>query len=289
MTTKKIIKYTCEIKTVSFFKQRVIHRIMIKSYFILFLCLLSFAFNQTVIAQDKTINSGNTQPVRDVASKHKIMLIPFENRMYLSEIDFMINKETKLSAKQIKATMRDGINEQLYKKIKAKMPVVDLLDDTTKTKKDLADIYQHLAYDYQKVPNQVNYKPPVKEKDEKKIDKGQLTVETNSDARFMNAKLKNATLVPYLYGKYKTDLFLFINELDIKSFSAMPGDMTGNSSRKIIMHYTIYTYDAKEINSGIAEVELPTTVNNPSKIIGTYFGQLADIIVNRLQKAVTVK
>jgi hypothetical protein len=262
---------------------------MIKSYFILFICLLSFVFSKTAKAQDKTINSGNTQPVRDVASKHKIMLIPFENRMYLSEIDFMINKETKLTAKQIKATMRDGINEQLYKKIKAKMPVVDLLDDTTKTKKDLADIYQHLAYDYQKVPNQENYKPPVKEKDEKKIDKGQLTVETNSDARFMNAKLKNATLVPYLYGKYKTDLFLFINELDIKSFSAMPGDMTGNSSRKIIMHYTIYTYDAKEINSGIAEVELPITVNNPSKIIGTYFGQLADIIVNRLQKAVTVK
>lgn len=83
---------------------------MIKSYFILIMCLLSFAFSQTLKAQDKTINSGNTQPVRDVASKHKIMLIPFENRMYLSEIDFMINKETKLTAKQIKATMRDGIN-----------------------------------------------------------------------------------------------------------------------------------------------------------------------------------
>ena len=113
--------------------------------------------------------------------------------------------------------------------------------------------------------------------------------ETNSDARFMNAKLKNATLVPYLYGKYKTDLFLFVNELDIKSFSAMPGDLTANSTRKIVMHYTIYTYNAKELNSGIAEVDLPTTVNNPTKIINTYFAQLADIIVARLQKATTVK
>ena len=261
----------------------------LKSYFISFLFLLSFALSHGLMAQDKTINSGNTSSVKDVATKHKIMLIPFESRMYLSEIDFMINKETKMTAKQIKAVMRDGINEQLYKKLKAKMPVIDLLDDTVKTKKDLADIYQFLGYEYQKVPNQENYKPPVKEKEEKVINKGQIMAETNSDARFMNAKLKNATLVPYLYGKYKTDLFLFVNELDIKSFSAMPGDLTANSTRKIVMHYTIYTYNAKEINSGIAEVDLPTTVNNPTKIINTYFAQLADIIVVRLQKANTPK
>jgi len=62
------------------------------------------------------------------------MLIPFENRMYLSEIDFMINKESKLNAKQIKATMRDGLNEQFYKRLKSKIAVFDLLKDTTKTK-----------------------------------------------------------------------------------------------------------------------------------------------------------
>ena len=79
------------------------------------------------------------------------MLIPFENRMYLSEIDFLINKESKLNAKEIKALMRDGLNEQLYKKLKSKMTVVDLLEDTVKTKKDLENIYQYLSYQYQKI------------------------------------------------------------------------------------------------------------------------------------------
>jgi hypothetical protein len=209
--------------------------------------------------------------------------------MYLSEIDFMINKETKLTAKQIKATMRDGLNEQFYKKLKPKMSVVDLLEDTTKTKKDLADIYQYLSYQYLKVPDQNNYKPPVKEKDEKTIKNGQLVVESNSDARFMNAKLKNATLVPYLGAKYKTDLYLFINELDIKALNGSPADLNSTSTRKIVLHYTVYTLDAKEINSGIAEVNLPTNVNNPSKIINTYFAQLADIVATRIEKALVVK
>jgi hypothetical protein len=182
--------------------------------------------------------------------------------------------------------MRDGLNDQLYKKLKQKMGVVDLLDDTTKTKKDLQNVYQYLTYQYQKVPDQTNYKAPVKEKETKAIEKGQLNVETNSDARFMNAKLKNATLVPYLSGKYKTDLFLFINELDIKALTGSAGDFNADSPRKIIAHYTVYTVDAKEINSGIAEVNLPVNINNPNKIINNYFSQLADIIALRVVKSI---
>lgn len=254
------------------------------------LILLNFMlFAFYVQAQDKTISSGNKPSAKETLAKHKIMLIPFENRMYMSEIDFMINKESKLSAKQIKAVMRDGLNEQLYKKLKPKMPVVDLLEDTAKTKKDLENVYQYLSYQYLKVPNQDNYKPPVKEKEEKTIANGQLVVESNSDVRFMNAKLKNATLVPYLGGKYKTDLFLFINELDIKALNGSPADLNSTSTRKIVLHYTLYTLDAKEINSGIAEVNLPTNVNNPSKIINTYFAQLADIIAARIEKALIIK
>ena len=264
---------------------------MVKKYLnhkiVILLSFVLFAFQ--LQAQDKTIGSGNKPTGKEAVSKHKIMIIPFENRMYLSEIDFMINKETKLTAKQIKATMRDGLNEQFYKKLKPKMSVVDLLDDTTKTKKDLADIYQYLSYQYLKVPDQNNYKPPVKEKDEKTIKNGQLVVESNSDARFMNAKLINATLVPYLGGKYKTDVYLFINELDIKALNGSPADLNSSATRKIVVHYTVYTLDAKEINSGIAEVNLPTNVNNPTKIINTYFAQLADIVATRIEKALTVK
>ncbi len=252
------------------------------------LCLLSCDFN--LKAQDKTIGAGtHSVSARESVAKHKIMIVPFENRMYLSEIDHLINKESKLTGKQIKAAMRDGINEQLYKKFKPKMSVIDLMEDTVKTKKDLENIYQYLSYQYQKVPDQNNYKAPSKEKEDVKIEKGQLNLESNSDARFMNAKIKNATLVPYLSGKYKADLFLFINELDIKALNGSPADFNSSTARKIILHYTVYSLDAKEINSGIAEVDLPVNINNPSKIIASYFSQIADLIVLRVEKALLPK
>ena len=62
-----------------------------------------------------------------------------------------------------------------------------------------------------RVPDQAHYKPPVKDKKENEIKNGQIISETDNTPHFMNAKLKNATLVPYLYGKYKTDIFVFIN------------------------------------------------------------------------------
>ncbi len=237
-------------------------------------------------AQHTTINNKSSEKA-PAPGKHKIMLIPFEPRLYMSEIDYALNKETNLSAKQIKNIFRDGINEQLYKTLKSQHMVVDLMDDTIKTKKDLGDIYQYLSLEYMRIPDQKNYKPPVKEKEEKVIKNGQLVSETDNSPRFMNAKLKNATLVPYLYGKYKSDIFVFINEIDIKaSNSGGPADaVISDGFRKLIVHYTVYTFDAKEINSGIAETQFPTSLNNPTKIVSGYFSKLAQIITERIDLA----
>lgn len=251
--------------------------------------LLAFVFGgQILVGQNTTINKD--KGTKDVGL-HKVMLVPFEPKLYNSEIDYQINKETKLSGKEIKYKFRDGINEQLYKAFKAsKYSVVDLMEDTTKYKKEIESIYQHLSYEYLKVPNQENYKAPEKDKKEKAIEKGQINVETKTDARFMNAKITNPKLVPVLYGKYKTDVFVFINQLDIKAaMSTTDLSGTGNEFRKIVVHYTVYTYDAKEINSGIAEQEFPADLNNPSKIIDKYFSKVAETINLRVIKALSAK
>lgn len=245
-------------------------------------------FSQISFGQNTTINRDKTS--KEVGL-HKVMLIPFEPKLYNSEIDYQINKETKLSGKEIKYKFRDGMNEQLFKAFKNnKYAVVDLMEDTVKYKKETEAIYQHLSYEYLKVPNQENYKAPEKDKKEKAIVKGQVNVETNTDARFMNAKITNPKLVPVLYGKYKTDVFVFINQLDIKAaMSTTELSGTGNEYRKIVVHYTVYSYDAKEINSGIAEQEFPSDLNNPAKIVDKYFSKVAETINFRVLKALSAK
>lgn len=246
------------------------------------LCCLCIA---SAHAQDKT---GSQKTVtREPARAHKVMIIPYEPKMYMGEIDRQIHEETKLSSLQIRNGFRDGLNEQLYKAFKkSQFNVIDLMEDTIKYRKDIAGIYQYLSYDYQKVPDQEKYTPPSKEKKQKGIERGQIAVETNSDRRFMNAKVTNPKVVPMLYAKYKTDLFVFINQLDIKAGGSPDPTQFLNVSpnRKISVHYTVYTYDAKEINSGLAEVEFEAGLNDPRKIIDRYFSRVAATIAERVVK-----
>jgi hypothetical protein len=257
-----------------------------------YLVLVFLLLSNFIKAQQTTINKKNSDAFdRNTIDKNKVMLIPFEPKLYMSEIDYKICSETKLSAKDVKHQFRDGINEQIGLAFKSdKISSVDLMSDTAKFKKELYSIYSNLSYEYQKVPNQENYQPPKKEKDKKEINKGQIVVETNTDERFMNAKVTNAKLIPLLGAKYKCNYFVFINQLDIKaSGNSMPGQIsTGVENRKIIVHYTVFSLDAKEINSGIAEEEFSTTLNSPKKIIDKHFNKVAQLISTRTIKALTV-
>ena len=243
----------------------------------------------SLFAQDKT--SGHKTPAREPVRAHKVMLIPYEPRMYMGEVDRQIHEETRLSPTEIRAKFRDGLNEQLYRAFKgSEFNVVDLLDDTLKYQKDIAGIYQHLSYDYQKVPDQEKYQPPVKEKKQSQIEKGQLAIETNSEKRFMNAKVTNPKVVPLLYAKYKTDLFVFINQLDIKASGSPDPTQFLNTTpnRKISVHYTVYSYDAREINSGLAEEEFDPSLNNPRKIIDKHFSKVAETIAQRVNRQLSI-
>jgi hypothetical protein len=102
----------------------------------------------------------------------------------------------------------------------------------------------------------------------------------------MNAKVTNAKLIPLLASKYNCKVFVFINQLDIKaSGNSKPGQIsTGTENRKLVVHYTVYTIDAKEINSGTAEEEFDSSLNNPKKIIDKHFSKLSKLIVTRTLK-----
>lgn len=221
--------------------------------------------------------------------KHKVMVIPFEPKLYMSEIDHRINAETKLNQKEIKEAFRKGINTELVKALKQKYEVLDLFKDTAKCKKDILSIYKNISFSYEKVPDQTNYKAPVEEKGKKDptIKNGQILVESNIDARFMNAKVTSATLIPSLYAKYKTDLFLFVNQLDIFSGQATVGDIGATTERTVTLHYTVFTVDAKEINSGICSIKFPSDVNTPSKITSGYVSKIATEINRRITLALS--
>ncbi|MDI1355620.1 MAG: hypothetical protein PSX36_11920 [bacterium] len=252
--------------------------------------LVFFMWWGGLYSQNPTISQkSNTE--REGAALHKVLIIPFEPRLYMSEIDRNINAETKLSGREIKYKFRDGLNEQVYKAFKAaKYNALDLMEDTLRYKKDLETIYQYLSYEYLKVPDPQNYIAPKKEKEEKKIDKGQVNVETNSENRFMDARLSNPKVLTSLQNKYRCDLFVFVNQLDLKAGGSKdPLDLgPENPNRRIIFHYTVFTAEGKELNSGTIEEEFDPALNIPKKIVDKHFMRISTTLVQRVNKALGI-
>lgn len=240
----------------------------------------SSVFSQTTISNSGKPNLSEETSIR--STKHKLLIIPFEPRMYMSQIDHKINEETKWNQRKIKESFRFGLDEELYKSIKKRMDVMSLLDDTVKYKKDLIATYQKLGYKFDKIPDQTKYQAPKSEKEQKYLQKGQLIADSDVDGKFMNAQLKDKALLPGFNSKYKTDLFLFINQLDITTSTI---GLSNKSVRTATVHYTVFTKDGKEINSGISTVSFPYDVNNPGKISGKYLSKIADEIALRIEKA----
>jgi len=252
-----------------------------------FLTLVACFATQLLMGQTKTISDKDMS--REVAAAHKVFVVPFEPRMYMSQVDHQFNEETKMSSKEIKFRFRMGLTEYVHRSFKTMgYASVNPLMDTAKYGKDLFIIYGNLGYAYLKVPDQNNYKVPTKEKEEKKIQKGQLAVESNADSRFMDARISDPKLLPGLNGKYNADVFVFINQLDIKAANPQDEIIPGEAKRKLIVHYTVFTKDGVEINSGIVEEEIEGDLNNQKKIIEKYFPKIGNQICTRVTKALSL-
>lgn len=228
-------------------------------------------------AQETTYNPGEKEREEQSKTRHRMLLVPYNPKMYMSRIDHKINEQTKYTQKQINQIIRFGLNNELNNACKRYFKSFDLLSDTAKYNKEIQGIYGNIGYSYDKIPDQSQYQAPKSEKPKSGVKNGQIVTEVNRDARFMNTKVKNPALIPDLYKKHQTDLFLFINQIDILASSSESPEF-----RKIIIHYTAYTVDAREINSGTCQVLFPITENDPHKIVKNYLSSAAKEIMRRI-------
>lgn len=255
---------------------------MKKTLFFLFLLLVRLLFPQHQTIGAKGDNVGS-HPVKN----QNFLIIPFLPKLYNSQIDYLFNKETGKTSRQLAEYFRDGINEAIFNELKKrKYKAVDLMSDTVKYRKEMVSIYRNSYLEYMPVPNQEKYEPPKKEQKQKGIKDGQIVVEADVKDRFMNAKISDARLIPALHARFKTDYFIFINQLDIFSSPYKDGEIQNaaeTNKKRLVIHYTVYSLDAAEINSGIAEAVMDEEKYTPEGVLKKYIRRLAGTIVERIE------
>ena len=292
------------------------HRTITVVYLLFFL-----GFN----AQENTFQKkGNVKSDQEIyaegrAEYSKVLIIPFEPKMYISSADKEIASRTKLTHQEIRENMRYGISNQMRHAVGKGMKSVSLLHiDTGAVGRDLGYIYNSIGYKYKPLPeddiarnkqNEEDLKPvnklkgslnklikhdnlaPKESNGETRIKNGQIHSTVSYGEKFMNTSIRNPSLLKVLSAKYQADVFLFINELNIEA--AAPASRSGLSTlsykRKVKVHYTIFNKDGKELHGGAAIVYMPSTTNDMNKIINNYFPILAQNMSDNIPGAQTSK
>lgn len=229
----------------------------------------------------------------------KIMIIPFEEEMYLCGIQSSIAAQSGKSHQEIVRFFRYSIASQLQNKFLYLYSTASLIhmNDTTQ---DLLRTYASIGYKFEPYEEEVKEeetskgfksfttkikKKRVKSKEKSKIKNGQLISKKTTQPKFAALKIKQQAIFKYLSEKYFTDLFVFITELDIENDISDQVALANNKYiRHLRAHYAIVDEQGKFLSKGVVSTTFPNTVNDVGQISSKYFPKLADKLMLKLPR-----
>ena len=259
-------------------------------------------FNQTSTTYDQF-------EVYKQDKNNKILIIPFENKMYASSKDAAISSSNRIDYYQVKEELKKGIAEQILLSIGNKIPAVSMIHHRDTSADILNYVYNSIGFKYDiiktkdtvsvqkskselikqrlnKFVKQLNH-----EKDHEKseyergvISNGEIHTSEHNTERFMNVIIHNPNLLTDLNRTFRTNYYVFINEFHIGKPFSKPGNYY-KKFNQISVHYTIINQKGKEVDAGISLIDIPENINELRKIEKEYLSEIANEIISFIPNA----
>lgn len=249
----------------------------------------------------KGFGQSNLDPLIDTTKLYsKIMIVPFEEHMYLCGIQSKLAVESNRNHAQIIKYFRYGIASELQSKFlylyntSSLIHMQDTVHDLDRTY--AAVRYKFEVYEEEQLEGEKEkevglkaLKFKTKKKKETstvastKIQNGQLVSQKNTQKKFASFTVKTPKTFTYLAEKYRTDLFVFVTEMDIENDISDQVALANNKYfRHLRLHYVMVDKDGNFISKGVVQTTFPNTVNKVSEIKSVYFPILAQKLALKL-------
>jgi len=231
------------------------------------------------------------------ADEPSVMIIPFNPDMYFSDSDPDLAKYNRKSIPEVRKMFRYGLSINLNARIMKEHDSRSMISDSAQDAQlDLTRIYNSIDY-FQDKAKSVQVKEEL-ENNEKglvnktkgffsKKDKEQTS---NKDGevgddykKYMNVRINNPELLPYLSDKYGTEIFVFINQFNLKTnYEHCLDRATNTFEREVLVHFSIYDKDGNQLAGDIASVYFPSNTNDLMDIMRNNFPPISDFLARNL-------
>ena len=237
------------------------------------------------------LTKAQTEPVEtDTTETVKILIIPFEEKLFYCDIMRDLTSVNQLSQQQIYDRLRNEIQLSLKAALKDSMETATFLSTDSISEAELVNIYAVLGYEFLPVPVEVKEESgkkkksstPAKPKQEVGIRGGQVVAEREATERYMSAQLKSHDILQQFHSRYGINRFLFVNQMDLKMDLSDPEMAFIDPKRVVAIHFTIMDKEGKQISGGLASEQFSGTESNINHIIGSTFYKLSTKVMSSL-------
>lgn len=226
------------------------------------------------------------------------LLIPFESKMYISDIDKNIYESEGIGTTEIRTKLQASLDQNLflYAKENGLEPLSFYVMEVD-AQKELGYIYSSIGYKYEVLPKEEKeqedqtvtekLKNKFKPKEEKQkqpesnTTNGEITTQRVTEERYMQTIITNNKLLQTLVTTYQIDGIIFINQIDL--LNNIVTDGSGKHNRLLKVHYTIYDKEGNIIQTGAEKTYFPSNVNNVDKISKTAIAENAKKIIEKIK------
>ena len=232
----------------------------------------------------------------DSLKAHKVMLIPYDPRYYLSDADRDIAEQSKKEPEKFRSDFRYSIDRNVQRAIRGGYECISVLNDTADALEET--MYRVLGRTGYKLEPAIPITPKPMDDEERVVKiKGATNSKEHEDSKtasqyipvknnamYMRAVVsKPAELFAELYDQYQADIFVFITQMEIKTNYSSCMDIANKIYRReVMLHFTIYNKEGQLLAGSYATSFFPSNSNNSNKIIGDCFPELARYVAGCL-------
>lgn len=228
-------------------------------------------------------------------NQQSLLLIPFEGKMFLSEINRELATENGLNSQEILQRFTSAVDQAILYTFQNRCDVSSFYSlDEEEAASDLSYVFDNLHLEYELVSKteEKSKLEKAKEKLKKKQDDsydrggiqgGELVTTKDDRERYMKAVVEDNKMLDSMHFKFNNKFFLFVNQLEIRNIYEDAVSMQqGGYDREIKWHYTLYHKNGEVLSTGVSRATFPSTLNDINQIIKGYFPTLAQNIYNDL-------
>lgn len=228
--------------------------------------------------------SGSGRDTTAQFHQQKVLIIPYEPRMHISDADIDISEFSDRTPSQVRAMFRMGIVERLNTSLSAEYQTYSLLQDLRpEAMEETNRIYAAIDYSFD---TSFAILHPRRDSlsgsrwNENKARKKELELRTlNGKVIYTNVRILDTHMLSALQSKYGTDLFVFLTQSEIKTIAKDCMDyQAGLYEREILVHYSVYDVTGKQMYGDVASIKFPSGSNDIGNIMAQNFPALSEKI-----------